>query len=237
MTNDELLLRVKAKLSEFERIHGVAPSIYQLAKSVGVSTHALCNLLPAALDELNEGTSAFKSSLRKLMFASRPRQQDNIVQLFDEDDASLGIVLTRDALDLAEQRGLMMCLFDYEVYPPKARLMDYGKFKFAQNKSERRLRRKYRPAHMKQITLRETIDSHDLAIKAASALNILSHGDSIELIIQLKRPNVVSAVATDLMSQFTELLADVAMMDSMPHSYDRLSLSVTYKPKRVPSVR
>ncbi len=145
------------------------------------------------------------------------RIRDREVRLIDEDGAQLGIVPTREALFTAREKGLDLFLVQPDASPPVARIMDYGRFKFEQEKRAREAKKKHHVADVKELKMRYKIEEHDYRVKLRSAQKFLTDGDKIKVLIMLRGREVQHAdMAMDLMNRFSEALKDLAMIDREP---------------------
>src|SRR5918912_862482 len=88
------------------------------------------------------------------------------VRLIDEEGAQLGIVPLREALAIAEQRGLDLMEVAPNAVPPVCRIVDYGKFRYEQTKKDREARKNQKQAELKEVRLKPKTDEHDLDVKS-----------------------------------------------------------------------
>jgi translation initiation factor IF-3 len=145
------------------------------------------------------------------------RIRDREVRLIDEDGAQLGIVPTREALQTARDKGLDLFLVQPDANPPVARIMDYGRFKFEQEKRERETKRKHHRVDVKEIKMRYKIEDHDYQVKLRSAQKFLRDGDKIKVIIVLRgREMQHKDMAMSLMNRYSNELQNLAMIDREP---------------------
>ncbi len=145
------------------------------------------------------------------------RIRDREVRLIDEDGAQLGIVPTREALQTAREKGLDLFLVQPDASPPVARIMDYGRFKFEQEKRARETKKKHHIVDVKELKMRYKIEDHDYQVKIRSAHKFLNAGDKIKVLIMLRGREVQHAgLALSLMNRFAEDLKDLAMIDREP---------------------
>ena len=145
------------------------------------------------------------------------RIRDREVRLIDEDGSQLGIVPTREALSTAREKGLDLFLVQPDASPPVARIMDYGRYKFEQEKRAREAKKKHHIADVKELKMRYKIEDHDYQVKVRSAMKFLHDGDKIKVLIMLRGREVQHAdMAMDLMNRFAGELKDLAMIDREP---------------------
>ena len=96
------------------------------------------------------------------------------MRLIDDQGTQVGIITIRDALQLAEERGLDLVEVAPTAVPPVCRLMDYGKFRYEQSKKEREARKNQKQAKTKQVRLEPKTDKHDIVVKAKQARRFLN---------------------------------------------------------------
>lgn len=145
------------------------------------------------------------------------RIRDREVRLIDEAGGQLGIVPTREALSTARERGLDLFLVQPDANPPVARIMDYGRFKFEQEKKARETKKKHHVVDVKEIKMRYKIEEHDYQVKLKHAQKFLIDGDKIKVLTILRgREMQHKGMAMELMSKFANELKDMAIMDREP---------------------
>ncbi|HEY9870240.1 MAG TPA: translation initiation factor IF-3 [Candidatus Obscuribacterales bacterium] len=145
------------------------------------------------------------------------RIRDREVRLIDEDGTQLGIVPTKEALLAAREKGLDLFLVQPDASPPVARIMDYGRYKFEQEKRAREAKKKHHVVDVKELKMRYKIEDHDYQVKVRSAQKFLNAGDKIKVIIMLRGREVQHAdLALNLMNRFADDLKDLAMIDREP---------------------
>ncbi len=126
---------------------------------------------------------------------------------------------TRDALDLARERGLDLVEVDPNASPPVTRLMDYGKFRYEESRKERDARKRQKAQQVKEIRMRPNIDDHDLETKVRHALRFLDSDDKVKVSVRFRgRQNLHRDLGRDLLMKFIELTGDSAQVDQMPKS-------------------
>ncbi len=99
--------------------------------------------------------------------------RDREVRLIDQNGEQLGVMLTRQALELAEERQLDLVKIAPQARPPVCKLMDYGRFRFEQSKRERELRKNQKVITIKEVRLSATIEDHDVDVKFRNAVKFL----------------------------------------------------------------
>jgi translation initiation factor IF-3 len=145
------------------------------------------------------------------------RIRDREVRLIDEEGAQLGVMPTREALQVAKEKGLDLFLVQPEAQPPVARILDYGRFKFEQEKKNREAKKKHHIVDVKEIKMRYSIEAHDYNVKLRSARKFLDDGDKIKVITVLRGREIQHAnLAMQLMHKFCNELKDLVIIDREP---------------------
>ncbi len=130
------------------------------------------------------------------------------VRLIDEEGKSMGVLPTAQALELARERGYDLILVSPKALPPVARIMDYGKFQYDQEKQLRKQKTKQKKIETKVIRLSARIGSHDAEIRLNQAQKFLSEGNKVKIEIILKgRERQHANLAYDLINNFVKSLS------------------------------
>ena len=102
------------------------------------------------------------------------------VRLIDQTGAQIGVVATLDAMRRAEEVGLDLVEVSPNERPPVCRIMDYGKFKYAQRKKERGTHAK--ASLLKELRVRPAIDEHDLGYRLDQGRKFLEDGHKVQVV-------------------------------------------------------
>jgi len=155
------------------------------------------------------------------------------VRVIDEEGEQLGILDTRDALDLARDRGLDLVEVAPNAHPPVARIMDYGKFKYEESKKAKRAKAKQHIQRVKTVKFRPKTDDHDYEFKKNHIIEFLGSGDKVKVVVMFRGREMVHVEYGERI--FERLLLDlqeVAMIDDEPKLEGR-NLSLMLSPKKV----
>jgi len=150
-----------------------------------------------------------------------PRMNERIrireVRLIDETGEQLGILQTRDALDLARSKGLDLIEVSPTANPPVCRIMDYGKFKYDEAKKKRETTKKSKTTEIKGIRLRPGTDEHDLAYKVRDAQRFLQEGDKVQVtVIFRSREASHPEIGRAQLQRLAEGTSEVAVIEQSP---------------------
>ncbi len=108
------------------------------------------------------------------------------IRVIDSDGAQLGIITPQEAMTIAEERGLDLVLLSDKAEPPVCRIMDYGKYKFEQEKKAREARKKQHTADVKEVKMRYKIEEHDYKVRINQAERFLKDGDKVKATVMFR---------------------------------------------------
>ena len=139
------------------------------------------------------------------------------IRLIDESGKQLGIYPVREALQIAEDRGLDLVEVAPNANPPVTRLMDYGKYLYERTKKEREARRGQKVTEIKEVRLRPKIGEHDVDFKIRRMKSFLTSGAKVKVRVRFRGREITHPeVARDLLRRVTEALSDVAVVEQAP---------------------
>lgn len=139
------------------------------------------------------------------------------VRVIDQDGEQLGILQTRDAMALAQERDLDLVEVAPNARPPVCRIMDYGKFRYEQSKREREARKRQRVFTLKEVRMSPKIDTHDLQIKLRQAQRFLQDGDKVKLTVRFRGREIVHAdMARQKLTELAKQLDELATVERAP---------------------
>lgn len=144
------------------------------------------------------------------------------MRVIDEEGGQVGILSVREALALAEERGLDLVEVAPNAVPPVCRLLDYGKFRYEQSKKEREAHRNQKQAEVKELRLRPKTDEHDLMVKQNQARKFLQGGDKVKFTVRFRgREMAYPDIGREMLEQIAEGLRDVALVEQRPQMEGR----------------
>ena len=136
------------------------------------------------------------------------------VRVIDDAGEQLGVITTREALTIAEGKGLDLVEVAAEAKPPVCRIMDYGKFKYREQKKEAEARKKRTETEIKEIRIRYRTDTGDLETKLRQAREFLGEGNKVKFSMRFKgREIAYVSLGVEKFHQIAERLKDVAVVD------------------------
>lgn len=107
------------------------------------------------------------------------------VVLIDENGKSQGVTSRDQALLLAYEAGLDLALVNENSHPPVSKIMDYGKYRYSQEKQESKQKSKSKGPTVKEVRLSLKISAHDLDFKTRQAQKFLDEGDRVKVAVKL----------------------------------------------------
>jgi translation initiation factor IF-3 len=108
------------------------------------------------------------------------------VQLIDDTGANRGVVSFFEALKIAEDAGLDLVEISPNSEPPVCKILDYGRFRFLEQKKAAEARKKQRTIEIKEIKLRPGIDKHDYEVKMKAMHGFFEEGDKVKVTLRFR---------------------------------------------------
>ncbi len=140
--------------------------------------------------------------------------RDKSIRLVGEDGAQLGIMSAREALDIAEEKGLDLVKISPNAQPPVCKIMDYGKFRFEQAKKQKEAKKNQSVITLKEMRLSATIDKHDLEVKAKNVSKFLKEGDKVKVSLRFRgRQMTHTDQGRQVMDLFFSMVQEDATME------------------------
>ena len=144
------------------------------------------------------------------------------IRLIDEAGNHVGVVRTRDALEMARERGLDLVEVQPNAAPPVCRIMDYGKYRYEESRKDRESRKRQKTQTIKEIRLRPKIDTHDLETKGRQAQRFLAEGDKVKLSVLFRGREIAHQdIGVELLQRLAAQLSESSTVDQPPHMEGR----------------
>ncbi len=121
--------------------------------------------------------------------------RDKEVRVVSDEGGQLGVMSAKDAWHLAQEKGLDLVKIAPQAVPPVCKIMDYGKYRFEQQKKEKEAKKNQRVTEIKEIRLSLNIDTHDFETKAAQAAKFLKGGDKVKASIRFRGREIAHAAS------------------------------------------
>lgn len=141
--------------------------------------------------------------------------RDYEVRLIDETGKMHGVVQTRDAMQMARERGLDLIEVDPNSKPIVAKLVDYGKYKYEMKKKMQEAKKKQLNVVIKEVQFRPNIDKHDFDFKIKHIEGFIEDGDKVRICIVFRgRELTHMEMATKLLNRIKEATAPYAIIEN-----------------------
>lgn len=139
------------------------------------------------------------------------------VRLIGSDGEQIGVVSKNEALDHAYDQGLDLVLVSPKAKPPVCKIIDYGKFKYEEEKRAKEAKKKQAVINVKEVRMSPNIDTHDLETKAKQANKFLKSGDRVKVTIRFRgREMAHQNQGREVLNDFVELTKDFGQIDKKP---------------------
>jgi len=139
------------------------------------------------------------------------------VRLIDSTGDQLGVKSKQEALEIARKRELDLVLVAPNAKPPVCRIMDYGKYRFEQQKKEKEARKKQKVINVKEVRFTPGIGDHDFETKLKNARKFLSKGDKVKAAVRFRgRAITHKDLGREVLDRFAEEVKDIATVESKP---------------------
>jgi translation initiation factor IF-3 len=185
--------------------------------------------------DLKNYYSVFKKPWRWLIISKDMMVNDGIrareLRLIGANGDQLGIKSRQEALEIATRANLDLVLVAPNAKPPVCRIMDYGKFRFEQQKKDKEARKNQKIINLKEVRLSPTIDEHDFNTKLRNARKFLEKGDKVKASIRFKgRAITHKGIGQKVLDRFSTECADLSTIESHP-KMDGRSMFLVLAPK------
>jgi translation initiation factor IF-3 len=139
------------------------------------------------------------------------------VRVVGPEGEMLGVMAPRDALLKAQEFGLDLVEVSPNVAPPVCKILDYGKYKYEEQKKKKEAKKKQKIIEIKEIKLRPMIGIHDLEIKIRMMREFITEGDKVKVTMRFRgREMANQKVGIDVLNKVQADLADVGKAESPP---------------------
>ncbi len=139
------------------------------------------------------------------------------IRVIDVEGEQVGIIPVEQALAMAEEQGLDLVEVAPLARPPVCRIMDYGKFKYEEQRKAREARKKQQHVQLKEVKMRPGIEDHDFDFKTRHARRFLEEGNKVKLTMMFRgRQMAHPEIGRQVLNKVSELLADIAKVEAGP---------------------
>ncbi|HHW37672.1 MAG TPA: translation initiation factor IF-3 [Bacillales bacterium] len=153
------------------------------------------------------------------------------VRLVGANGDQIGIKSRNEALEMAQTANLDLVMVAPNAKPPVCRIMDYGKFRYEQQKKDKETRKNQKVISIKEVRLSPTIEEHDFNTKLRNAIKFLEKGDKVKASIRFKgRAITHKEIGQRVLDRLAEQCAEIAVVEQRPKMEGR-SMFIVLAPK------
>tara|TARA_Y100001968_G_scaffold330502_1_gene382556 strand:+ start:1985 stop:2593 length:609 start_codon:yes stop_codon:yes gene_type:complete len=159
------------------------------------------------------------------------------LRVVDSDGSQLGVISRQEALDIAKDRELDLVLVSEKANPPVCRIMNYGKFKFEQEKKAKEAKKKSHQTEVKEVKMRYKIDQHDYDVRIGQAIRFLKSGDKVKCTVIFRGREIQhTSLAESLLKRMAKDLEEQAEVQQHPKREGR-NMIMFLSPRKTPLVK
>jgi translation initiation factor IF-3 len=160
-----------------------------------------------------------------------PRINEDIdipqIRLIDAEGEMIGVVTIEEGMEAAAAAGLDLVEVAPLGVPPVCKVLDYGKFKYIEQKKANEARKKQKTIEVKEIKMRPSIDVHDYDVKLRSARRFLDEGDKVKVTIRFRgREMAHQELGMKVLERVRDELEELAKVEQFPHMEGRMMTMV-----------
>ncbi|WP_246811988.1 translation initiation factor IF-3 [Microvirga sp.] len=140
------------------------------------------------------------------------------VQLIDDTGQNRGVMAFFDALKVAEEAGLDLVEISPNATPPVCKILDYGKFRFLEQKKAAEARKKQKTVEVKEIKLRPGIDDHDYGVKMKAMKGFFEEGNKVKVTLRFRgREMAHQSLGLKVLDRVKADVGDIAKVEMEPN--------------------
>lgn len=175
---------------------------------------------------------AFSFLYRKRLWAQHPLRRWNTiskdhqineeirakeVRLVGAEGEQLGIKPFREAMQIAIDANMDLVNVAPQAKPPVCRIMDYGKFRYEQQKKEKEARKNQKIVDLKEVWFRSNIEEHDYQTKFRNVVKFLGEGDKVKCSVRFRGREIAHAnIGQKILERVAKEVADICVVERMP---------------------
>lgn len=149
------------------------------------------------------------------------------MRLIGPEGENLGVLDTREALEKAGDFGLDLVEVSPNVSPPVCRILDYGRYKYEEQKKRAEARKKQKTVELKEIKMRPNIDDHDYGVKMKAIHKFLDEGDKVKVTLRFRgREMAHQDLGKQLLGKVQEELGEKVKVEAHPKLEGRQMIMV-----------
>jgi translation initiation factor IF-3 len=145
------------------------------------------------------------------------RIRSNEIRLIGAEGENVGVVTPQRGIELAEEVGLDLVEISPNASPPVCKIMDFGKFKYEQQKRESEARKKQKTIEVKEVKFRPNTDVHDYDVKMRNVVKFLENGDKVKVTLRFRgREMAHQNLGRNLLERVAADVEEIGKVENMP---------------------
>ena len=139
------------------------------------------------------------------------------IRVIDSEGNQLGVISTKEALQMAEEKDLDLVMISPTAVPPVCKIMDLGKYIYEQSKKEKEAKKKQKTIEIKEVRLSPNIDVNDLNTKNNAARKFIEKGNKVKVTLRFRGREMAHIDSSKhILEEFAEKLSDIAVVEKAP---------------------
>lgn len=153
------------------------------------------------------------------------------MRLVNESGDMVGVVTRQEAINSARELGLDLVEISPNADPPVCKILDYGKFKFEQEKKRKESKKKQKVIEVKEIQIRPMIDDHDLTVKCKAIKRFIEEGNKVKVVMRFRgREMSHQEIGMDILTKIKIDFEELVKVDNAPKIEGR-QIIMMFSPK------
>ncbi|WES32222.1 translation initiation factor IF-3 [Varunaivibrio sulfuroxidans] len=149
------------------------------------------------------------------------------VRVIGPEAENFGVITVDEALRKAEEVGLDLVEISPNAEPPVCKVLDYGKFKYEEQKKRNEAKKKQKVIEVKEIKMRPGIDIHDYEVKMRNARRFLDNGDKVKVTLRFRgREMAHQNLGMDVLNRVRDELGEITKVEQFPKMEGRMMVMV-----------
>ncbi|MFT5159932.1 MAG: translation initiation factor IF-3 [Paracoccaceae bacterium] len=145
------------------------------------------------------------------------RIRDDQIRLIGAEGENVGLTTPDHGMELAREAGLDLVEISPNAKPPVCKIMDFGKFKYEQQKKDSETRKKQKIIEVKEIKFRPNTDTHDYDVKLRSVVKFLEGGDKVKITMRFRgREMAHQFLGHELLKRVATDVDEIGKVENMP---------------------
>nr|WP_231592622.1 translation initiation factor IF-3 [Pelagovum pacificum] len=139
------------------------------------------------------------------------------MRLIGAEGENVGVISPARAMQMAEEAGLDLVEISPNADPPVCKIMDFGKFKYEQQKRESEARKKQKTIEVKEVKFRPNTDVHDYEVKMKNVFKFLENGDKVKVTLRFRgREMAHQDLGRNLLERVADDVKEIGKVENMP---------------------